>query len=114
MATVQVALWLVVVGVVAPFRGKLLGALKNDAAAWLPASAESTRALDLQKQFPGSNVNPAVVVYHRDSGITATDRLKAAHDQQTLATRSYMSTNETPANAVVPSPDGKALLVRCR
>lgn len=108
---IVLALWLVVVGAVAPFGGKLLGALKNDAAAWLPSNAESTRAMNLQKQFPGSNVNPAVVVYHRDSGITVADRQKAAHDQQTLATRSYMATNQAPAGAIVPSQDGKALLV---
>jgi RND superfamily putative drug exporter len=108
---VVLALWLVVVGVVAPFGGKLTGALKNDAAAWLPTNSESTRALDLQKQFPGSNVYPAVVVYQREGGITAADRWKAEHDQQTLASRPYMSSSEAPTSAVVPSQDGKALLV---
>lgn len=105
------ALWLVVVGVVAPYGGKLAGALKNDAAAWLPRSSESTRALDLQKQFPGSNVYPAVVVYHRETGITAADRQKAEEDQQTLAARPYMTAGKAPASAVVASQDGKAVLV---
>jgi RND superfamily putative drug exporter len=108
---IVLALWLVVVGVVAPFGGKLTGALKNDAAAWLPRSSESTKALDLAKQFPGSNVYPAVIVYHRDSGITSADRQKAAQDQQILAARAYMSTDSAPTSAVVPSQDGKALLV---
>jgi RND superfamily putative drug exporter len=98
---VVVALWAVAVALVAPSGGKLVGSLKNDAAAWLPRSAESTRVLDLQRQFPGSNVSPAVVVYHREG----------VRDQAALATRSYVASTRTPAAAVVASRDGKALLV---
>ena len=72
--------WLVVVGVAGPLSGKLMGAEKNDAKAWLPAAAESTKVLDLQSRFQSPNVFPAVVVYDRPSGLTAADRAKTAAD----------------------------------
>ncbi len=72
--------WLIVVAVAGPLSGKLMGAEKNDAKAWLPASAESTKVLDLQSKFQSPNVFAAVVVYDRASGLTAADRAKAAAD----------------------------------
>jgi RND superfamily putative drug exporter len=66
--------WLIVIAVAGPLAGKLGSAEQNDAKSWLPASAESTRVLDLQSRVQSPNVYPAVVVYDRPSGITATDR----------------------------------------
>ena len=60
--------------------GKLQGAEKNDASAYLPASAESTQELNLQEKFVSKNLNPAVVVYTRASGITHADVVKATAD----------------------------------
>src|SRR6266568_4530085 len=65
--------------------GKLMGAEKNDASAWLPAGAESTKVLDLQARFQSPNIFPAVVVYQRVSGLTAADRAKAAADARSFA-----------------------------
>jgi hypothetical protein len=67
---VVLALWLVVVGVVAPFGGKLTGALKNDAAAWLPTNSESTspgpaEAVPRQQRLPGRSRLSARGRYHR-------------------------------------------------
>jgi len=75
-----VAIWVIVVAVAGPLGGKLNGAEKNDAKAWLPAAAESTKVLDLQARFQSPNIFPAVVVYERASGLTAADRAKAAAD----------------------------------
>src|SRR5215471_16277792 len=72
--------WLVIVGLAGPLSGKLTGAEKNDASAWLPPKAESTQVLNLRSQFISPNVYPAVVVYYRPSGLTAADRAKAAAD----------------------------------
>jgi putative drug exporter of the RND superfamily len=77
--------WLIVVAVAAPLSGKLTGAEKNDAQAWLPAKAESTQVLKLQSTFQSPNVFPAVVVYDRPSGLTAADRHKALHDVAAFA-----------------------------
>jgi RND superfamily putative drug exporter len=72
--------WILVIAVTAPLSSKLMGAEKNDASAYLPASAESTQELNLQGKFVSKNLNPAVVVYVRPSGITPADLRKAAAD----------------------------------
>src|SRR5947207_2704629 len=73
-------LWLIIVAVAGPLAGKLTGAEKNDAQAWLPGSAESTKVLALQSRFQSPNIFTAVVVYDRPSGLTGADRAKAAAD----------------------------------
>ena len=72
--------WLIMAAIAAPLSGKLTGAEKNDAQAWLPARAESTQVLKLQSTFQSPNVFPAVVVYDRPSGLTPADRHKALRD----------------------------------
>ena len=73
-----VGFWVVVVLVAYPLMGKLNGAEKNDASAWLPASAESVKVLDVQSRVQPPNTSSGVVVYYRASGLTAADRAKAA------------------------------------
>ena len=82
---VVLVLWLLVVAVAGPLSGKLMGAEKNDAKAWLPANAQSTMVLDLQSKFQSPNVFAAVVVYDRAAGLTATDRAKAVADARGFA-----------------------------
>ncbi|HEV2371049.1 MAG TPA: MMPL family transporter [Streptosporangiaceae bacterium] len=82
---IVIAFWLVIVALAAPLAGKLLGAEKNDPSAYLPASAQSTRELNLQAQFTGKNLNPAVVVYVRQPALTPADLRKAAADARTFA-----------------------------
>ena len=52
--------WLVVVAVAGPLSGKLMGAEKNDASAWLPPKAESTQVLNLRLHLchPGTRTRP--------------------------------------------------------
>jgi RND superfamily putative drug exporter len=63
-----------------------MGVEKNDASAYLPASAESTQALKLQNHFTSKNLNPAVVVYVRPSGLTRADLAKITADAKKFAT----------------------------
>jgi putative drug exporter of the RND superfamily len=72
--------WLIIVGVTGPLAGKLNGAEKNDASAWLPPKAESTQVLNVQSHFQSPNIFTAVVVYDRPSGLTGADRAKAVAD----------------------------------
>ena len=60
---VVLAFWVIVIALTGSLAGKLMGAEKNDASAYLPASAESTQELNLQSKFTVKNLNPAVVVY---------------------------------------------------
>ncbi len=82
---VVVVFWLIVAALTAPLAGKLQGAQKNDASAYLPASAESTQALNLQARFTGKDLRPAVVIYTRPSGLTPADLRKAAADARVFA-----------------------------
>ena len=56
-----------------PLAGKLTQAQKNDNAAFLPASAESTRVNELQATFSEAQTFPVFVVFARESGVTAED-----------------------------------------
>ncbi len=102
-----VGIWLVVMVLAFPLSSKLTGAEKNDASAWLPGGAESTKVLDVQAHFQSPNVYPGVVVYERASGLTAADRAKAAADARMFAGIHGV----VPGQIVGPieSADGKAL-----
>jgi RND superfamily putative drug exporter len=76
--------WLIVVVVVGPLAGKLMGAEKNDTSAWLPTQAESTKVVNLQAKVQPPNIFPGVVVYSRPSGVTPADRAKAAADARSF------------------------------
>jgi RND superfamily putative drug exporter len=82
---VVVGFWVVAVAVAYPLSGKLTGAEKNDASAWLPASAESVKVLGVQTRLQPPNTYSGVVVYYRASGLTAADRAKAAADARRFA-----------------------------
>ncbi|MET7740093.1 MMPL family transporter [Streptomyces sp. NPDC005385] len=73
------ALWLLVLLFVAPLGMKLSDAQDNDAQSWLPGSAESTQVLDVSHEFRPEQI-PAVVVYARESGLTAQDRRQISED----------------------------------
>src|SRR5688572_4543756 len=80
---VVLGLWLVVLFVTAPFATKLTDAQDNDAASWLPGSAESTQVLEISEGFRPEQI-PAVVVYARESGLTAEDRTMIEADVREL------------------------------
>ncbi len=101
--------WLIVVAIAGPLAGKLGSAEQNDAKAWLPASAESTRVLDVQSRVQSPNVYPAVVVYDRPSGITAADRAQVAADLERFADVSGVQRAQIAGPIV--SQDGKAIQV---
>jgi RND superfamily putative drug exporter len=82
---VIVVFWVLVVAVLGGLAGKLQGAEKNDASSYLPGSAESTQELNEQAVFQNKNYNPALVVYVRESGITAADVAKAKADARSFA-----------------------------
>jgi putative drug exporter of the RND superfamily len=104
---VVVGLWVVAVAVAYPLSGKLTGAEKNDASAWLPASAESVKVLGVQTRLQPPNTYSGVVVYYRASGLTAADRAKAAADARRFAALH----GALPAQVAgpIPSADGTAM-----
>ncbi|HEV8277164.1 MAG TPA: hypothetical protein VGQ26_15940 [Streptosporangiaceae bacterium] len=98
--------WVIVIVLTWSLAGKLMGAEKNDASAYLPASAESTQELNLQSKFVVKNLNPAVVVYTRPSGITPADLRKAAADARRFAALPAVDGRVT---GPIPSADHQAI-----
>ncbi|GAA3775539.1 MMPL family transporter [Streptomyces phyllanthi] len=76
-------LWVVVLFLTAPLALKLSDAQDNDAQSWLPGSAESTQVLEISEDFRPEQI-PAVVVYARESGLTAEDRARIDEDVRQL------------------------------
>ena len=78
-----------------PLNAKLVDVQNNEAASWLPGSAESTKVVEELTGTVNPNDIPTLVVYHRESGLTEDDL--AAMDEQ--ARRSPRSTASTPRRA---------------
>jgi RND superfamily putative drug exporter len=95
------------------FEGKLSGVQKNDNAAYLPATAESTKVDKASDQFRTVQSVPGFIVYQRDGGLTDADKAKIASDVQTfksikgvaadeVAPPRYSTRNNTTATISVP------------
>src|SRR4051794_22619843 len=97
---------LLVFGGFASQAGKFEQAQKNETSSFLPGSAESVKALDQIKRFPGGEQAPAVIVYERRSGLTAADKRRI---QETLdADRRPLVGRAQPP---VFAPNGRAAIV---
>src|SRR3954453_14019464 len=91
------------------FSGKFEDAQKNETSSFLPSKAESVKALDAVKRYPGGELAPAVVVFARDGGLTAPDRARIAPTVPRLnANRPPLV---LPAGKPVFSPDGAAAII---
>src|SRR3954449_4896222 len=64
------------------YQGRLGEVQKNDNAAYLPTTAESTRVADEQRRFADVETVPGFLVYHRDGGLTDADRAAITADVQ--------------------------------
>ncbi|HEU4913331.1 MAG TPA: MMPL family transporter [Actinomycetes bacterium] len=100
--------WLVLGGIAGPLAGKVSEVQENDNAAFLPASAESTRALALEEAFTGSETVPALVVWERPGGLTPGD-LTAV--EAATARIGDLDGVAGPPSPVLRSEDGEAARV---
>ncbi len=98
--------WLAIVVPGALFGSKLADVQNNEAASWLPATAESTRALERLAPFQDPNAIPTLVVYEKTSGLTPGD-LAAAKAQ--AAEIQQLDGVEGDVLGPFPSADGEAL-----
>ncbi|WP_455409884.1 MMPL family transporter [Streptomyces hiroshimensis] len=99
-----IALWIVVLAVTAPFAEKLSGAARDRPVDYLPASAESTRVEHLLQKLPGGNTSDAILVYHRDGGLSQGDRKVAQEQIKRIAGRYELRGGSEPPTVV--SKDG--------
>jgi len=71
---IVIVAWIVLAAVIVPVAPKLSDVLSNGSASFLPEGAESTRVNELVKErFPSSGT-PAILVFHRDGGLTDADK----------------------------------------
>jgi RND superfamily putative drug exporter len=88
--TGRVTKWIVLVFWLAAFAGmaglnaKLIDVQNNEASSWLPGSAESTKVADELASTVDPNDIPTLVVYHRDGGLSGTDRAAITEQAQEL------------------------------
>ncbi|MGZ4544610.1 MAG: MMPL family transporter [Blastococcus sp.] len=81
------------------FQGRLGEVQKNDNAAYLPATAESTRVSDEQRLFSTVQTVPGFLVYQRAGGLTAADRQKIAADVATVRGLDGVAADQVPGAA---------------
>ncbi|WP_440098472.1 MMPL family transporter [Streptosporangium sp. H16] len=105
-----VLVWLAVGGGLGPFAGKLTEVSTNDQAAFLPQSAESTRALEVQERFRQDATQPLIVVWTADGkdGKNVTPEQTAAATRALASLRGTEGVVGTPTPSI-PSDDGRAL-----
>ncbi|MFF0787797.1 MMPL family transporter [Streptomyces spiralis] len=100
------ALWIGVLAVVAPFASKLGDVQHDRVTDYLPASADSTQVAKIQDRLPGGQTTELVLVYHRDSGLTAADRATAARQVAAIGRQHALTGTPRP----VPSKDGTTVM----
>src|ERR1700709_643886 len=64
--------------------GKFEDAESNEATSYLPGSAESTEALKATESLQNGEIAPAVIVFRRESGLTAGDRRTISEDREKM------------------------------
>ncbi|HSO03742.1 MAG TPA: MMPL family transporter, partial [Candidatus Limnocylindrales bacterium] len=103
-----VLFWLFVVGPLGSFAGQLSEVQENDAAGFLPASAESTQVRELSQAFSTSDTLPAIVVYEFAEPIGPEDLAAISADIEAIAGVPGVT---QPVIGPVPSQDGLAATV---
>jgi putative drug exporter of the RND superfamily len=113
--------WFALGGVIGPAAGQLSTAQENDNATFLPADAEATQVIDLQKKFAAESTLPVVVLFVSGDQVTPEQQdavasfvdgvpsLPVETDTDVTAPLSDFL-GSAPVTAV-PSQDGQAVLV---
>jgi RND superfamily putative drug exporter len=87
---------------------KFTDAENNESTSYLPGDAESTKALTATEDLQGGELAPAVIVYYRESGLTAADRNKIQEGVARLTKRRFPGVIRDGATAAAGGESGKA------
>jgi RND superfamily putative drug exporter len=108
---IVVAVWFVAIfaifGLGIP--GKFSEAENNESSSYLPADAESTRALDKVEQLTDGEQAGIIIVYSREGGLTAADQRQIKSDLKVL--NSEVEGTSQPFVIGEKAEDGSAVLV---
>jgi RND superfamily putative drug exporter len=109
------AIWFAAIFVavrIADLPGKFADAENNEASSYLPGDAESTKALDATEALQKGEIAPAVIIYRRNSGLTAGDRRTIEEDVGEMTEQRYPGVIADGATAASggrqPGPDADA------
>ncbi len=107
---VVLGVWLVIFVVMGPLAGKFEDAQQNDPADYLPADAESVKAIEELEDFPSGDISEAITVFNRDGGLTEADREVIEETQAALNADPREGVGETGA-PIYSEDDSSALLI---
>jgi RND superfamily putative drug exporter len=108
---IVVAVWFLAIFAIFAFGvpGKFSDAENNESSSYLPADAESTRALDKVEQLTDGEQAGIIIVYSREGGLTAADRKQINSDLKVL--NSEVGGTSQPFVIGEKAGDGSAVLV---
>jgi RND superfamily putative drug exporter len=86
---------------------KFTDAENNESTSYLPGDAESTKALTATKNLQGGELAPAVIVYYRESGLTAADGAKLQDDVKRMTERRFPGVIRDGAKAAGGGPQAR-------
>jgi RND superfamily putative drug exporter len=101
-----ILVWLSIGGIGGPYFGKISQVSSNDATSYLPASSDATQVQNLEVKFSSKKALPAVVLYVRGDGLTASDRSYIDDRISAIKSASGVDSGVSPA---ITSKDGKAV-----
>ena len=108
LPTLIIAVWFGVAAIGGPTFGKLSSVSTNDQAAFLPASAQSTKVQEIQSQFRESQSIPAIIVIESDTDIAPTSYGEYAALIAAMQAVPGVEPGQSIAGPI-PSEDGKAV-----
>ncbi|MFJ9391050.1 MMPL family transporter [Nocardioides sp. NPDC101246] len=101
---VVLGFWLVMLVLMGPLTGKLGDVESHDNSDWLPANAESTRAIDELAKVQDPDDLTTTIVYHRDGGLTKSDYTAITLQIPEIASLDGVVTQESkPDQPVMPA-----------
>ncbi len=101
---VVLGFWLVMLVLVGPLTGKLGDVESHDNSDWLPANAESTRAIDELAKVQDPDDLTTTIVYHREGGLTKADYTAIVLQVPEIASLDGVVTQESkPDQPVMPA-----------
>jgi putative drug exporter of the RND superfamily len=85
---------------------KYTDAQENESTSFLPGDAESTKALTAAEELQGGELAPAVILYRRESGLTAADKQKIVTDVEALTAKRFEAVVADGATAAAGGQSG--------
>ncbi len=101
---IVLAMWIIIVVAAGSVASKLGDVQDNQTSSWLPASAESTKALDKLAPFQNENDIPTVLVYEKESGLSKADLTQIGRQlDQIQAMKGAVPAKGPDGNEIQPS-----------